>query len=266
MILKWVKLNKYKLIILGMSVYLLADLVLHKGLVRVMIPQGFPGYKIDSALPQNKNRLTIKGKEWKKAINSLELMDKLDKGIPGWECDIYFDREKHYFDVHHDEGKSIGLNLDELFQASSIKGLHSSVWLDFKNLEEANAMESLTELDRLKDKYGMNDRILVESSRADLLKPFSQRGYFTSFYVPLFNPYLIGKDAEKEWVDSLSRVINISVVSAMSGYYFQYPLLHHFFPNYPILTWSPNDRFSMVNWLFKRKQAGQNQLFIALYP
>ena len=266
MILKWIKLNKYKLIVLGIIVYLLADFVFHKGLVRVMIPQGFPGYKIDSTLPKNKNGLIITGKEWTKAINSLELMGKLDKGIPGWECDIYFDREKHYFDVHHEEGNSTGLNLDKLFQASFIKGMHASVWLDFKNLEEANAMESLTELDRLKDKYGMKDRIMVESSRADLLKPFSDAGYFTSFYVPLFNPYLIGNDAQKTWVDSLSRVIDISVVSAMSGYYFQYPFLHRFFPNYPILTWSPNDRFSLVNWLFKRKQATENQLFIALYP
>ena len=266
MVLKWIKHNKYKLIVLGISAYLVTDLVVHKGMVRVMIPKSFPVYTIDSALPGNNNRLINNGKEWAKGINTRALLDKLPKDVHGLECDIYFDRNKHFFDVHHDEGTSTGLNLDDLFQEYLKRELHASVWLDYKNLEEANAVESLSELNRLKEKYGLHQKILVESSRPELLRSFSDSGYFTSFYVPMFNPYLIGNDAIKQWVDTISHKVKNSSVNAISGYYFQYPFLHQYFPNYPILTWSPNDRFSLVNWLFKRKQATDKAVFIALYP
>ena len=264
--LKWIAQNKYKLIAAAIGAYLLIDLVVHKGLVRVLIPKTFPVYKMQASHPQNNNTLINTNAAWAKAINTIALMNKVDKESSGLECDIYFDLDKNGFDVHHDEDKSIGLSLDNLLQAYHDRGLQASVWLDFKNLDTVNAYHSLTELIRLRKKYSLTNKILVESSKATLLKRFSDSGFFTAYYTPMFNPYLISDDAIGHWVDSLSAVINNSAVNALSGYYFQYPFLHRYFPNYPILIWSPNDKFSLVNWWYKRKIAADKAVFIALYP
>ncbi len=264
--LKWIVQNKYKLIAAVIGAYLLIDLVVHKGLVRVLVPKTFPVYKMQDSHPPNNNTLINTNKEWAKAINTIALMNKLEKESDGLECDVYFDRDKNGFDVHHDEDKSLGLNLNDLLQVYHGRGLHASVWLDFKNLDTANKSSSLTELIRLRKKYGLTDKVLVESSKPNLLKDFGDSGFFTAYYTPMFNPYLASDDAIGHWVDSLSGVINNSAVNALSGYYFQYPFLHQYFPSYPILIWSPNDKFSLVNWWYQRKIAADKTVFISLYP
>ena len=95
MLLKWIAQNKYKLIAFVIGLYLLIDLVQHKGLVRVLIPKKFPGHTNTVSLPKNNNTLINTGKEWVKAINTIALLNKLDKQSSGLECDVYFDADKN---------------------------------------------------------------------------------------------------------------------------------------------------------------------------
>ena len=266
MLLKWIFKNKYKLMAFIIGLYVLADVVQHKGLTRVMLPKNFPEYKIDSSFPGNKNILINTGKAWVKGIDSKELMNVVITKSSGIEFDVYFDVQKNIFDVHHDPDNSIGLNLEEQLRIYTQKGMQAGIWLDLKNLDDSNYLSAAAVLSAIRTKYNLENRLLVESSRADLLTVFNDGGIFTSYYTPVFNPYLIGDQEMKDQVDSLSRVIAKSKVNALSGYYFQYPFLHHYFPNYPILLWSANDRFSLVNWLFKKKVAASSEVFIALYP
>ena len=266
MLLNQLRQNKYKIMAGLLVLYLVADLVLHKGLVRVMIHKNFPDYTINSSLPKNNNKLINTGKVWVKAVNTMALMNEIDKQSSGLECDVYFDSEKGIFDVHHDEDKSKGLNLDDLLKVYNDRGLHASVWLDFKNLDTGNVKQSFSTLLSLRNKYRLREKVLVESSKAELLMPFGDSGFYTSYYTPLFNPYLAGEDSLKHWVDSLTVVMNRSSVNALSGYYFQYPFLHRYFPKYPLLIWSPNDRFSLVNWCYKWQISNAPEVFIGLYP
>ena len=264
--LKGIIQNKYKLMAIVIGVYLLTDLLLHKGLARVLMPKKFPSGKINYSTPQNNNGLMNTGKEWAKGINTISLMQAVNLKCPGLECDIYFDINNKKFDVHHDQINSSVLNLDDLLKAYSDRGLQASVWLDFKNLSDTNKVQSMLELLRLRRKYGLSNKLLVESSRAEMLKPFADSGFYTAYYPPVFNPYLISDSSILQWADSLNLVVNHSTLNAISGYYYQFPFLHHYFPNYPILIWSGSDRFSLVNWWFRRKIASDNTLFIALYP
>ena len=266
MLLKWIFKNKYKLMAFIIGLYLLADIIQHKGLTRGLLPKTFLPYKTDTSHPQNKNILINKNKEWIKAVDSKELLNKVDSTASGIECDVYFDLQKKIFDVHHDPDNSIGLNLDELLNEYNKKGLQASIWLDLKNLDDSNYKLAVITLTYLRNKYRLTNKLLVESSRADLLTAFSDNGFYTAYYTPMFNPYQLNDEETKRWVDSLSSVINKSKVNALSGYYFQYPFLYHYFPNYPVLIWSANDRFSLVNWLFKKKIAGSKEVFIVLYP
>ena len=264
--LKWLVQNKYKLMAFIIVAYVLADILQHKGLVRVLIPKNFPGYMIDTGFPGNKNALINTNKEWVKGVNSKARMEAVNENSAGLECDIYFDPGKNEFDVHHDKDNSSGLNLDDLLQVYQRRGLRASFWLDFKNLNDSNSKQSVTEILRLRNKFGLIDKLLVESYRVDLLKQFSDSGLYTSYYTPMFNPYLCSEDSLKHWTDYLKAVVDHSSVNALSGYYFQYPFLHHCFPNYPILIWSPNDKFSIVNWWYKKRIASNEAVFISLYP
>jgi hypothetical protein len=248
------------------ALYGLVDILQHKGLVRVMISKDFPAYKIDSGFPASTNILINTGKDWVKAIDTKELMVGLDKKTTGLECDVYFDSQKNDFDVHHDESNSIGLNLDNLLQVYKDKGLSASVWLDLKNLKDSNAMPALKELMRLRSKYELTNKILVESKWPERLTPFSDSGFATAYYTPFFNPYLLNNDSLQHLVDDLSTVISRSKVNFLTGYYFQYPFLQYYFPNYPLLIWSPNDKFSIINWWYKKRIRASKAVFISLYP
>ena len=266
MLLKWIFKNKYKLMAFIIGLYIIADVVKHKGQTRVLFAKNFPVYKVDENVPKAKNNLINTDKEWKKAVNTIDKLNALSEQQGGIECDVYFNREKNSFEVHHDWDKSTGLSLEELFNQYKKRNLSASIWLDFKNLNDSNAKQALTYLIQLKIKFDLQNKLLIESNRTDLLNNFADSGFFTSYYTPMFNPYKLNDEEMKFWVDSLTFVIKNSKVNALSGYYFQYPFLHHYFPQYPILIWSANDRFSLINWLYKRKIIRDTTVFIALYP
>ena len=266
MLLKWIFNNKYKLMAFIIGLYIVVDVVQHKGQTRVLFPKSFPTYKIDEKVPVNKNILINLNKNWKKGVNTIDKLNALSETQSGFECDVYFNISKNSFEVHHDWNKATGLGLEDLFNQYKKRNLSASIWLDFKNLNDSNAKQALTYLIQVKNKFGLQNKLLVESNRIDLLNNFADSGFFTSYYTPMFNPYKLEDEKIKWWVDSLTFVIKNSKVNALSGYYFQYPFLHHYFPQYPILIWSANDRFSLINWLYKRKINRDKSVFIALYP
>jgi hypothetical protein len=248
------------------GLYLVVDVLQHKGQARVLFPKDFAKVKQEAIPPQRKSILISKDKNWKKGVNTMERMNELNTDAAGFECDVYFDTVTKVFDVHHDPGKSIGLGLIALLEQYQQKKLTASIWLDVKNLDDSNASAVLQSLIQLQKKNSLQNKILVESNRADLLAAFSDSGFFASYYVPFFNPYKINESETKRWADSISSVIRNAKVDALSGYYFQCSFLFHYFPQYPVLTWTDNAPLSLVNFLFQRKINADKSIFIALKP
>ncbi|MFZ1304505.1 MAG: hypothetical protein WAR80_01620 [Ferruginibacter sp.] len=248
------------------GLYLVVDVLQHKGQTRVLFPKDFTDVKKVALLPQSKSILVNKDKNWKKAVNTKERIDKLLVDDAGFECDVYFDTAARSFYVHHDPEKNIGYSLNNLLQVYEQKKLQAGIWLDIKNLGDSNALPALQALAALRNKYKLQHRILVESARADLLTAFTDSNFFTAYYVPFFNPYKMSKDEMNSMADSMASVIGKSKINALSGYYFQCSFLKHYFPQYPALTWIDNSSFSLVNFLFQRKIKGDPSVFIALKP
>ena len=264
--LKWIAQNKYKLMAFIIGLYLLVDVLQHKGQTRVLFPKDFTEAKQVALMPQSKSLLTNKDKKWKKGVNTKGQMNELKAENAGFECDAYFDTALRSFDVHHDPDKSIGYSLDNLLQLYQQKKMQSSIWLDIKNLDDSNATSVLHSLIELRNKYKLQNKILVESGRASLLTAFSDSGFFTAYYAPFFNPYKMSKDKINLMADSMASVISKSKINALSGYYFQCIFLIHYFPQYPVLTWIDNADFSLVNFLFQRKINADKSIFISLKP
>lgn len=264
--LKLIAQNKYKLMVFIIGLYLLVDVLQHKGQTRVLFPKNFTESKNEILLPQSKSILINKDKSWKKGINTKERMNALGTGDAGFECDVYFDTATKSFDVHHDADKSIGFSLDNLLQLYQQKKMQASIWLDIKNLDDSNAVSVLQSLIELRNKYNLQNKILVESGRANLLTAFSDSSFFTSYYIPFFNPYKINKGKMKAWADSIGSVISKTKINALSGYYFQSGFLTHYFSRYPVLTWVDTKPFSLVNFLFQKKLDADKSIFIVLKP
>lgn len=266
MLLKWVFKNKYKLMAFIIGLYLLVDVLQHKGQARVLFPKEFPGSQYQIIPYQSIIHLTSRGKNWIKGVNTKEQLNKLDQDVAGFECDVYFDTASKSFDVHHDPDKSIGYGLNELLQTYQQRNLQANIWLDIKNLDQSNDTLALQNLLLLRNKYRLQSKILVESGHAEVLTSFCDSGFFTSYYVPFFNPYQITNDKVKVWADSIVSIIRKAKVDALSGYYFQSSFLNHYFPKYPVLTWVDKPSFSLVNLLFQRKLNADTSIFIMLKP
>lgn len=264
--LKRIGQNKYKVMAFIVGLYLLVDVLQHKGQARVIFPKDFEAGEGQPLQPQSKSTIININKNWKKGINTIDKLNKLKAETPGFECDVYFDTATKNFDVYHDPGKGTGFGLDNLLQLYQQKKLTASIWLDIKNLDEGSSTTALRSLIELQKKYSLQNKILVESGRAHLLSAFSDSGFFTSYYVPFFNPYKINEVQTKRWADSIASVVNKSKINALSGYYFQSSFLHSYFPQYPILTWVDNADFSLVNHLFQRKINSDSSIFIVLKP
>lgn len=258
--------NKYKLMVIIIALYLGVDVWMHKGQTRMLLPKIFGETSYAALKPQSKAILINTNKNWKKGINTPALINKLDEHTAGFECDVYFDTEQNVFSVHHDAGKPSGFTLDSLLKIYQHKKLSSSIWLDVKNLADSNATKALQVLAALRGRYDLQNKLLVESAQAGLLTSFSDSGFFTSCYVPFFNPYQADKKKGELMADSIASAIGQAKINALSGYYFQQPFLHHYFPQYPVLIWTDHTSVSLVNYLFRRKMTANKSVFILLNP
>lgn len=264
--LKLIAQNKYKLMVCIISLYLFTDVWLHKGQARVLFGKTFPAAALQAGSPKSKSAVVIQNKTWTKGVNTHEQLEQLEITARGFECDVYYDTEKKDFDVYHDADKQTGQTLKALLNQYRQKKMTAAIWLDIKNLTAGNATHVLASLLELQKEYGLQNKLLVESGMAGLLTAFSDSGFYTVYYIPMFNPYQVNDTELKSWADSIVSATNAARVNALSGYYFQYPFLQHYFPRYPVLTWAEKKPLSMVNRLFRNKLAGDTSIAIVLYP
>ncbi len=241
-------------------------MLFHKGIVRVLLPGKFPAYEVFSQSPPSNIKLINANKQWVKAVNSITLLDALPSATSGFEIDVYYDTTKQYFDVHHDLDNSSNLNLETLLKRYASRHLSSSIWLDFKNLSPGNGTMALSELLHLRSHYQLDNKVVVESPFPGLLKPFASNGFYTSYYIPYFNPYLVSNDSLQHFIKEIRLNLENATVQSLSGYYYQSPFMHQYFPNYPLLIWGTNDKYSLVNQLYKKYIKNKKEIFVALYP
>jgi hypothetical protein len=258
--------NKYTLSLLILLACLGTDVFLHKGMSRVIIPASFTDKRIPQKFEACNNALISTSKKWEKAIDNTTLMQSLPKETAGLECDVYFDVQLNRFNVYHDSTHISNLALDSLLSVYKNRNLSASVWLDFKNLSAENASASLSRIITLRNKYALTNKLIVESNNIKYLSVFCDSGFFTSYYAPYFNPYEINEQDLIGFIDSMSANLKKYPVSALSGYYFQYPVLEKYFPDFPILTWTNQSNISIISKLFNAHLENNEHIKIVLYP
>lgn len=258
-------LNKYTLSVLILLFCLGVDIFLHKGMSRVLIPKTFTVNRRPQDLKLCEQPLIISSKKWNKAVNTAEKMRRLPADAAGLEMDVYFDTTKNLLQVYHDSSELSQPFIKDILDVYKARQLSASIWLDFKNLSVANEGKSLLYISFLRQRYQLQNKLIVESSSPQCLPAFCDSGFFTSYYTPFFNPYLLSEKELIRVVDTIADNLKKYPASALSGYYFQYPFLKKFFPNYPVLVWAENNKFSFVSNIFNYMLVSDAQVKIVLY-
>lgn len=259
-------LNKYTVSALILLALLGTDILLHKGMSRVMLPEPFTDRVQPMTVLPAARALKNEHKHWARGVNDPALLSQIKKPIGGIECDVYFDSSISGFYVYHDSSRMSTIRLDSLLHEYVKTFPESGVWLDMKNLEPHHADGALREVNRLRDFYQLKDRVIIESSKPDLLKSFTDSGYYSSYYIPFLNPYQTPEDSIVAYIKRVGDMLGQYPSAAISGYYFQYPLIRKFFPNYPVLTWTNDSDVSLVEYSFNRMLNHDGMVKVVLYP
>jgi len=204
--------------------------------------------------PYKLEYIGYQSKVWAHRVNSLEKLNYTQKLYQGIELDLVFDSITQTFDVNHPPDPSIKLDLDTYF--SNINNKEIRLWLDFKNLSEANAEKATEILDQLTKKHSLkSENILVESTEITCLQDFKNKGFKTSFYLP----QLVGLANESKLIptiDSIKQLLVKYPTAGISCNVNAYEVIKKYFKNEKKYLWhiyKPYSRHQVKNYQDFRK-------------
>ena len=158
-------------------------------------------------------------------ISNFNLMNNFN----GFEVDVFYNHNKNIFEVKH-HGKKSKLNLSEYF---SFFENDKFFWIDFKNLNESNLIESYKKLNDICKNSNLKQRIFIESKNIKYLNFFQQNGFLISYWVPnyhFFGSLISSFQVQKNLKEYKPAAISCDINS-----------LHFYlkkFPNYNFFCWA----------------------------
>jgi hypothetical protein len=174
---------------------------------------------------------------WLHRVASVERAVLMAKDYKGMEIDVVYDSAADYFDVGHPPVPSQGISLDRIF--SSLPRVRDHYfWIDFKNLTDANKEAACTRLRTIGEKYGIVNRMIVESTNPRALSCFTESGFYTSYYLfPEARLSTMDRDQLTNYYEEVKADLMASKVNALSSSYRSLPFMEKYFPDADILLW-----------------------------
>ncbi len=190
------------------------------------------------------------GKRFAFRVNSVDRLKKVQGRYDGYESDVIFKDGK--FLLGHWEHELGDFYLEKMLRHFP-KPFCGKFWVDLKNLSEENREAVVKRLSYLVRKYGLKDRIVLESPNVAVLSRMRGRGFYTSYYLPYPNRYAPTQaDAAV-----LAATLKKYPVDGVSSYAAVYPFMNYYFPNVPLFVWwwAPWHRFFYTGWIDARLEA-----------
>ena len=152
-------------------------------------------------------------------VNDLATLSRVGElGLRTLELDLLYLPEAERFEVAHDSASSDNLMLADY--AKNIPATVETLWLDVKNVDAQRLGAMMAVLEREIEPSRFN-RVMFESSlRSDALAKTTERGFYTSYYLPtdeLLALWASGDTAQMDQVaDALATQLGAQKVSAIS--------------------------------------------------
>jgi hypothetical protein len=127
----------------------------------------------------------LMGSLWAHRVDTLGKMMQAARTFAGVEMDVLYDAESRELIVNHPPQAPSGLTLDAQLAYANRLNPKLALWLDLKNLTEANAGRVLEELNRLDARHSIRGRALVETDHTGpAAAALRSAGYRSSSYLP----------------------------------------------------------------------------------
>ncbi len=180
----------------------------------------------------------FENKVWAHKVNNIKKLHEAEVEFKGVELDVVFMNNKKgdFFDVRHPPDSSINLSLTEYLQ--SIHGASECrYWLDFKNLNKDNELLSSAKLDSITTILKIDKtNVIVESKKPWHLKSFKEKGFRTSYYLPI-NLHILEPSVLKTEIEKTTKNISMYDNTYISADYKNYPILKKHFPENKKILW-----------------------------
>lgn len=191
-------------------------------------------------------------KIWLHRTNTIEKLHEFEDEYKNFECDVLFVPELNDFRIGHDSpsSESLGLYLDYLG-----RNPERELWIDLKNLTEANCRRAESLLTAMLARTGADkEQLIVESRNWKALRLFTEQGYYTSCYLDIPRLDEMSDDERTRRLDSVQLVARSGAVSAVSFPASYYVFLRDL--DFPIdmLTWE-HRRWAWQLPFFSRSRA-----------
>ncbi|MBQ7533044.1 MAG: hypothetical protein IJT45_05020 [Bacteroidales bacterium] len=190
-----------------------------------------------------------KSKIWKHGVYSKYDAAKYEDVFEGMEVDIVYSKEKDDLFIGRVEEDA---NKNEYFDdwlAMLKTPKKSRYWIDFKNLSNENCVYAIASLNRLVDKYGIKNNVMVESQDIEALKYAKQYGYHVILWVD--NLYYWREPHTHNDSVSICRTISNKInklhPDAISSEFTAYPMICDSFPEENIHFWDTPKDFTKEN-------------------
>ncbi len=192
-------------------------------------------------------------KLWKHRVNTASDANEALKEFNGIELDVFFVENENEFQLGHDY--PTGISLDSYFD-SIPKCSKYYYWIDFKNLNSANAFKSVEEMKSIIAKYKLQDKIIVENSIPELLALYKLSGIFTSLWIPDISGNLFTSIAENNLYEDIESIVSNYQFDAISAHYNMVSFMEKYFRKYNCHIWtngltSENDKQQIINYASK---------------
>jgi hypothetical protein len=174
---------------------------------------------------------------WLHRVDSVERAALMAPMYKGMEIDVVYDAAADYFDVGHPPVPSQGISLEAVF--SSVPAVREHYfWIDFKNLTDDSKAAACARLLAIGRKFGIVDRMIVESTNPRALSCFSESGFYTSYYVfPDAKLSSMSQEQLIQYYEEVKTNLMASNVNALSSSYRSLPFIEKYFPDTDILLW-----------------------------
>jgi len=128
----------------------------------------------------------LRGRVWAHRVNSVGTLLEAKETFSGVEMDVVFEDDCRCFRVYHSPAPDTGLTLETMLDAAESRP-DLRFWFDWKNASRSNVGAAMEVLDRLDQRYGTRDRVLVETA-SDATFPgidlVSTAGFKHGYYLP----------------------------------------------------------------------------------
>ena len=188
-------------------------------------------------------------KIWKHGVYSKHDAAKYEKMFDGMEVDVVYSSAKDDIFIGRKESDIEKNESFDKWLAMLENPAKPRIWIDFKNLSKDNCVQAIASLNRLVNKYGIKNNVMIESRDVEALKHAKNLG----FYVILWADNIYYWNGPHSHNDSISicrlirNKINNLHPDAISSEFTAYPMLCDSFPEENIHFWDTQKDFTEEN-------------------